>query len=83
MNFMKLVFQEPICRISHKETSMTLFATSKYWRIGILRGHHYGTVHGCSHCVIVSSFSVYHVHCIIVSSFSVYHVLVSTVVMSP
>ena len=32
MNFVKLVFEEHICRINHKETPMTLFATIKIWR---------------------------------------------------
>ena len=33
MNFMKLVFdEEHKCRINHKETSMTLSATSWIWR---------------------------------------------------
>ena len=32
MRFMKLVFEEHICRINHKETSMTLPATSRIWR---------------------------------------------------
>ena len=32
MNFVKLVFKEHICRINHKETSMTLSATNKIWR---------------------------------------------------
>ena len=32
MNFVKLVFEEHICRINHKETSMTLSATSRIWR---------------------------------------------------
>ena len=29
---MKQVFKEHICRINHKETSMTLSATSRIWR---------------------------------------------------
>ena len=32
MNFVKLVFEEHICRINHEETSMTLSATSRIWR---------------------------------------------------
>ena len=32
MNFVKLVFEEHICRINHKKTSMTLSATSRIWR---------------------------------------------------
>ena len=32
MNFVKLVYEEHKRRINHKETSMTLFATSKIWR---------------------------------------------------
>ena len=32
MNFVKLVFEEHICRINHKETIMTLSATIKIWR---------------------------------------------------
>ena len=32
MNFVKLVFEEHKSRINHKETSMTLSATSKIWR---------------------------------------------------
>ena len=32
MNFVKLVFEEHICRINHKETPMTLSATIKIWR---------------------------------------------------
>ena len=32
MKFMKLVLEEHICRINHKETSMTLSATSRIWR---------------------------------------------------
>ena len=32
MNVVKLVFEEHICRINHKETYMTLSATSRIWR---------------------------------------------------
>ena len=32
MNFVKVVFEEHICRNNHKETSMTLSATSRIWR---------------------------------------------------
>ena len=32
MNFVKLVFEEHICRINHKETPMTLSATINIWR---------------------------------------------------
>ena len=31
MNVVKLVFEEHICRINHKETSMTLSTTIKIW----------------------------------------------------
>ena len=30
---MKLVIEEHICHINHKETSMTLSATSSIWRV--------------------------------------------------
>ena len=32
MNFVKLMFEEHVCCINHKETSMTLSATSRIWR---------------------------------------------------
>ena len=32
MKFVKLVFEEHICHINHKETSITLSATSRIWR---------------------------------------------------
>ena len=32
MNFVKLVFEEHICRIDHKKMSMTLSTTSRIWR---------------------------------------------------
>ena len=32
MKFVKLVFEEHICRINHKETLITLSATSRIWR---------------------------------------------------
>ena len=32
MNFAKLVFEEHMCRINYKATSMTLPATSRIWR---------------------------------------------------
>ena len=37
------IMKHPVCRINYKETPLTLSATSKSLRIGILRGHRCGT----------------------------------------